>query len=138
MNEIPESIPDPCENTDQQALTILLIEDDAKFARVVQKILGARGHTVIHAPTALDGLQRSEEGCINLVLLDIDLPDLDGKVVAVQLRSRPLMQNIPIIAVTAQDSATARRLIKGFGCDGHIPKPIDTRRFPEQILAYLE
>ena len=120
------------------ATTILLIEDDEKFARLVKKVLGVRGYEVLHAPTALQGLQLAEEDRIKLVLLDIDLPDLDGKVVAMMLRSRPNMRELPIIAVTAQDGSTARRLIRGFGCDGYIPKPVDTRKFPDQIAAYLD
>lgn len=154
MNEIPETgkppsaeqspaqpestQKDPCAADEEQAApVILLIEDDLKFARVVEKIFNARGYEVVHAPTALEGLQRAEDNRIKLVLLDIDLPDLDGKVVATRLRARECMRNVPIIAVTAQDSAAIRRLIKGFGCSGYIPKPIDTRQFPEQILAYL-
>ena len=80
---------------------ILLIEDDMKFARVVEKVLGAKGYEVVHAPTALEGLHLAEECQIKLVLLDIDLPDLDGKVVATMLRARPCMKKVPIIAVTA-------------------------------------
>jgi len=116
---------------------ILTIEDDGKFARVLEKILGARGHDVIHAATALTGLQMAEDEAVDIVLLDIDLPDLDGKVVATTLRSRPCMQDVPIIAVTAQDDTTTRRLVKAYGCNGYIPKPIDTRTFPEQIETYL-
>ncbi len=133
----PSAIPDSGRD-DVSAVTILLIEDDEQFARVVKKVLGVRGYEVLHAATALEGLQLAEDRRIKLVLLDIDLPDLDGKVVATMLRSRPFMRDVPIIAVTAQDTATARRLIRGFGCDGHIPKPVDTRQFPDQIASYLD
>jgi two-component system cell cycle response regulator DivK len=134
----PEINAESCCDDDPPAMTILLIEDDEKFARVVQKVLGVRGYEVLHAPTALEGLQLAEDSRVNLVLLDIDLPDLDGKVVATMLRARPYMRDVPIIAVTAQDGSTARRLIRGFGCDGHIPKPVDTRQFPDQIASYLD
>jgi DNA-binding response OmpR family regulator len=116
---------------------ILTIEDDSKFVRVLEKILGVRGHEVIHASTAMSGLRMAECEEVDLVLLDIDLPDLDGKVVATTLRSRPCMTDVPIIAVTAQDDATTRRLVKAYGCNGYIPKPIDTRAFPEQIETFL-
>jgi DNA-binding response OmpR family regulator len=118
--------------------TILMIEDDEKFARLMQKVLPLHGHSVIHANTALAGLDVIDHQSIDLVLLDMDLPDLDGKVVATTLRARTNGGNhLPIVAVTAQTDAIARRLALAFGCDGFIPKPVDTRKFPEQIAAYL-
>ncbi len=74
----------------------------------------------------------------DLVLLDLDLPDLDGKVVATTLRARPALQKVPIIAVSAQDQPTTQRLVQAYGCNGFIPKPIDTRTFPDQITAFLD
>jgi DNA-binding response OmpR family regulator len=116
---------------------VLIIEDDGKFARLVEKILGAQGHQVIHAGTALDGLRLADLEKVNLILLDMDLPDLDGKVVANALRSRPGLQRVPIIAVTAQNDAITRRLVMAFGCNGFIPKPIDTRQFVIQVAEFL-
>ena len=116
---------------------ILTIEDDPKFARLAAKILRASGHTVLHAGTALDGLRLAENAAIDIVLLDMDLPDLDGKVAAASLRTRLGGRRVPIVAVTARDDGVARRLAIGFGCDGFIAKPIDTRAFPTQVVAYL-
>jgi len=118
--------------------TILMIEDDGNFARLVDKIMKPLGHSVIHAGTAMVGLQLAENETFELVLLDMDLPDLDGKVVATTLRARTGMSKVPIIAVTAQSDPVARRLALAFGCNGFISKPIDTRTFPDQVLAYLE
>ncbi|NDJ79257.1 MAG: response regulator transcription factor [Chloroflexi bacterium] len=117
--------------------TILIIEDDPNFARMVDKILRPHGHEVVHAGNALSGLHLAENNPVELVLLDMDLPDLDGKVVATTLRARSGMEGVPIIAVTAQSDAIARRLALAFGCDGFIPKPIDTRDFPNQVAAFL-
>lgn len=117
--------------------TILMIEDDVKFVRLAEKVLGVQGHHVISANTALDGLRMAENKDFQLILLDIDLPDLDGKVVANMLRSRPAMRQIPIIAVTAQNDAMTRRLVVAFGCNGFIPKPIDTRSFCAQVTSFL-
>lgn len=118
--------------------TILVVEDDVRFARLLEKILGPCGHTLIHAATALDGLHLAERNRVEMVLLDLDLPDLDGKVVATALRARPGMQDIPIIAVSAQDDALTRRLVKAFGCSAFIGKPIDTRAFVDRIAAFLD
>jgi DNA-binding response OmpR family regulator len=118
--------------------TILVVEDDLRFARLLENILGPCGHTVIHAATALGGLDLAERNRIEMVLLDLDLPDLDGKVVATALRARPGMREIPIIAVSAQDDALTRRLVKAFGCNAFIGKPIDTRAFVDRIAAFLD
>ena len=118
--------------------TILLIEDDPKFVRMLEKVLHPHGHTIIHAATALTGLSLSDSSNFDLVLLDLDLPDLDGKVVATTLRARPALQKVPIIAVSAEDQPTTQRLVQAYGCNGFIPKPIDTRTFPDQIAAFLD
>lgn len=117
--------------------TILMIEDDGNFVRMVEKILRSAAHKVIASDTALGGMHRAGSEKIDLVLLDLELPDLDGKVVATMLRSRPGMVNVPIIAVSARSDAATQRLTLAFGCNGFIPKPIDTRTFPDQIAAYL-
>jgi CheY-like chemotaxis protein len=118
--------------------TILMIEDDGYFVRLVEKIMQPLGHHIIHSSTALGGLQLTEDQPIDLILLDMDLPDLDGKVVATMLRSRPRVAKVPIVAVTAQSDTIARRLALAFGCNGFIPKPIDTRVFPSQVETYLK
>ena len=118
--------------------TILLIEDDPKFVRMLEKVMRSHGHEIIHAATALAGLGLSDSCRFDLVLLDLDLPDLDGKVVATTLRARPALQKVPIIAVSAADQPTTQRLVQAYGCNGFIPKPIDTRTFPDQIAAFLD
>jgi two-component system, cell cycle response regulator DivK len=117
-------------------VTILMIEDDIAFVKLVEKILP--DHTIIHAGSALTGMQLAENSPINVILLDLDLPDLDGKVVATMLRARPQMQKIPIVAVSAQSDPSAQRMALAFGCTGFIAKPIDTRAFPAQVLAYCQ
>jgi two-component system, cell cycle response regulator DivK len=117
--------------------TILMIEDDENFARLVQKIMNTDEYTVLHASTAFAGLQIATSQHIDLVLLDMDLPDLDGKVVANRLRGRPDTTKVPVIAVTAKAEGNAKRMALAFGCDGFIPKPVDTRLFPSQVAAFL-
>jgi two-component system cell cycle response regulator DivK len=116
---------------------ILMIDDDLNFARLLEKVLSARGHTMTHAADAMTGLQLVENAGVDLVVLDIDLPDLDGKVVAMTLRARPRVRSIPIVAVTAQSDATTRRLVLAFGCDDFVSKPIDTRTFVTQLERHL-
>ncbi len=117
---------------------ILLIEDDLKFARLVEKIMGPHGHTVHHAATGLDGLQLARRIHPDIILLDMNLPDLDGKVIAVNLRGMINRGTIPIVALTAESGARAKRIALAIGCDDFISKPIDTRAFPDQIATIMK
>ena len=118
--------------------TILLIEDNIRNANLTIKVLSHYGHEVIHAPTAIDGLREAQRYPPDLILLDLDLPDLDGKAVANRLRQMPSMAKIPIVALTANVAPITRRLAMAFGCDGFLTKPIDTREFPNQIAAFIK
>jgi two-component system cell cycle response regulator DivK len=118
--------------------TLLLIEDDLRYAKMVEKILHPHDFVIHHAPTGLKGLQLAREVHPDIILVDINLPDLDGKVVALQLRNSTALKYVPVVAFTAEDSDRARRLAHGFGCDGFISKSIDTRTFPQQITEFIE
>ncbi len=117
---------------------ILLIEDDLKFARLVEKIMGPHGYTIHHASTGLDGLALARRVHPDIILLDMNLPDLDGKVIAVNLRGMINRGTIPIVALTAESGARAKRIALAIGCDDFISKPIDTRAFPGQIATILQ
>ena len=117
--------------------SILLIEDDILAARLVLKILGTQGYTIRHVGTGLEGLQVARELRPDLVLVDLGLPDLDGKVVAMQLRHILSARSSVIVAFTAESGAKARRLALAYGCHDFISKPIDTRAFPDVIARLL-
>lgn len=117
--------------------TILLIEDNPSNARLIYKVLEAHHHTIIHAPNALEGLRLIQEHPVDLVLLDLDLPDLDGKIVANRIRNMPSVAKVKIVAVTSNATSSAKRLSLAYGCDGFLTKPIDTREFPKQVAVYL-
>ncbi len=117
---------------------ILLIEDDLKFARMVEKIMTPHGHTVCHAPNGLEGLKLARQCHPDIILLDMNLPDLTGPVIAVNLRGSIGRGTIPIVALTAENGERAKRIALGVGCDDFISKPIDTRAFPGQIAALLQ
>ena len=116
---------------------ILVVEDNKDTARMVVKVLEPHGHTVITALNGLDGLKLARTELPDLILMDMDLPDLDGKVVVNQLRAERNFKGTPIIAFTADNSQRCQRLAGLFGCNGFIAKPIDTRKFPAQIANYL-
>jgi CheY-like chemotaxis protein len=118
--------------------TILLIEDNIRNAHLTMKVLSHYGYEIIHAQTAIDGLREAQLHPPDLILLDLDLPDLDGKAVANRLRQMPSMCKIPIVALTANTAPTTKRLAMAFGCNGFLTKPIDTREFPNQVAAFIK
>lgn len=116
---------------------LLLIEDDHNTARLVAKVLSQHGFEVTHAPNGLTGLRLARELHPQIILVDMDLPDLEGKVVVMQLRGSHDSAHLPIVAFTAENSARAKRLALAFGCDAFISKPVDTRQFPIDIQEII-
>lgn len=115
--------------------TILVIEDDVHSANIVRRVLSKHGHTIVIESEGLSGLRRAGEGDIDLILLDLGLPDIGGHTIAALINRIP--GNIPVVAVTGSADEPTRRRALTYGCDGYITKPIDTRSFPDQIAAYL-
>jgi signal transduction histidine kinase len=117
--------------------TILYIEDNADNQRLVKRILEVRGYTVLLAETGPDGIALAREDTPALILVDINIPGLDGYETTTRLRSMPHLRDAPIVALTADIRAGARERSLVAGCDGFITKPIDARRLPEQIEEFI-
>jgi signal transduction histidine kinase len=113
---------------------ILHIEDDPKSRLLVRKVLAIAGHEVVDAATGLEGIRLAHETRPDLVLVDINVPDLDGYEVTLRLRSAPGLDGVPIVAITAEGD---RETSLAVGADGFLEKPIDARRFPRQIERFL-
>jgi signal transduction histidine kinase len=113
---------------------VLHIEDDPNNRRLVQKLLGAAGHEVIEAAGGVEGIQLAQDAQPDLVLVDINIPDLDGYEVTLRLRGIPALRDVPIVAITAEGD---RESTLAVGCDGFIAKPIDASRFAETIAEFL-
>jgi len=114
--------------------TVLHIEDDPSNRLLVRKLLTAAGHEVVDAESGLEGIRLAESRKPDLVLVDIDVPDLDGYEVTLRLRGMPAMQGTPIVAITAEGD---RETSLAVGADGFIQKPIDARRFPAMVERFL-
>lgn len=112
--------------------TILHVEDDPQSLLLVRKLLQAAGHRVVETSSGLDGARLAGELKPDLVLLDINIPDLDGYEVAMLLRGR--LPGVPIVAITAEGDRAQSLAV---GCDGFLSKPIDVRQFGKQINEYL-
>jgi signal transduction histidine kinase len=117
--------------------SILYIEDNADNQRLVRRILEARGYDVMLADDGPGGLAMAREMRPHLILVDINIPGLDGYETTTRLRGMDHLQGIPIVAVTAdsRDGARERSLVAG--CDGYITKPIDPRMLPQQLQEFI-
>jgi len=113
---------------------VLHIEDDPKNRLLVRKLLASKGHEVIDAETGLAGVRLANEVTPDIVLVDINIPDLDGYEVILRLRGTAGLGRIPIVAITAEGDRDAALAV---GADGFIGKPIDARRFPKTIDRFL-
>jgi signal transduction histidine kinase len=113
---------------------VLHIEDDPNNRRLVQKLLGAAGHEVIEAEGGVEGIQLARDTQPDLVLVDINIPDLDGYEVTLRLRGIAALQDVPIVAITAEGDRDSTLAV---GCDGFIAKPIDATHFVDTIAQFL-
>jgi len=118
--------------------TILYIEDDPASRRLVQRVLGSRGYNVHVAADGLEGINLARETSPNLILMDINLPSMDGREITTRLRGLPDFKEIPIVALTANHSPGSRELALAAGCTGFLTKPIDVSVFPSQVKDFLQ
>jgi two-component system cell cycle response regulator DivK len=118
--------------------TVLYVEDNLENRVLVRRILMAEGYTVLEAESAADGFDLAQDQKPNLVLVDINMPLLDGLSLASIMKADPALQAIPVIALTANVMKGDRERTLAAGCDGYIQKPIDVDFFPGQIARFLQ
>ena len=116
---------------------VLLIEDNEQNRYLTTFLLEKSGYRVVTAIDGLSGIEMAKEVLPGLILLDIQLPRLDGYQVARLLRQDARLRNVPIIAVTSYAMPGDREAALASGCDGYIEKPIDPDTFVSQIRTYL-
>ena len=116
---------------------ILYVEDNEQNAYLVRFILNARGHEVVWAKDGQAGLEATVHDRYDLILLDIQLPVMDGYTVARALRARPALQPTPIVALTSYAMPGDRERALAAGVDGYIEKPIDPTTFASQVEEHL-
>ena len=118
--------------------TILYIEDDPASRRLVQRVLGSKGYNVLVADDGLTGITIAREHSPHLILMDINLPSMDGREITTRLRGLPNFTNTPIVALTANHSTSSRKMALAAGCTGFLTKPIDVIEFPDKISEFLD
>ena len=116
---------------------ILYIEDSPENRLLVKRILSAEGYTVEEAEDGASGLEAARRTKPGLILLDINLPEIDGYEMVDLLRQIPDLADVPIIALTANVMKGDREKALEAGCNGYIQKPIDVDGLPVQIENFL-
>lgn len=119
--------------------TVLYIEDNPDNTMLVRRALEARGYRVLDASTGNKGVELAETEAVDLILLDINLPDIDGYEVARRLRSsaKRELTKAPIIAVTANAlKGDAEKALEA-GCDVYMSKPINLRELWARVEAFI-
>lgn len=116
--------------------TLLLIEDSEKNRYLATFLLEEHGYKVFHAPDGPRGIALALELRPEVIVLDIQLPGMDGLAVARALRQLDSMRGVPIIAVTSFAMVGDREKALAAGCDGYIEKPIDPATFAEEIARF--
>lgn len=116
---------------------ILYVEDNEMNRLLVRRLLEPKGYEVIEAGDGISGVKLAEETEPDLILMDINLPLLDGHAATTRIKSIKRLSHIPIIAVTANAMEGDRERSLVAGCDGYIRKPLDVERFPQQIEDFF-
>lgn len=116
---------------------ILIVDDNQDSRELVAKVLKNKGYQTTEAADGEEALERAVSEKPDLILLDISIPKIDGYEVARRLKSQEEFRDIPIIALTAHAMKGNREKVIVEGFEGYISKPIDVRKFPEQVRSYL-
>lgn len=116
---------------------VLYIEDDRDNMVLVRRILNAADFELYEATTAKVGLVMAEERQPDVILMDINLPEMDGLTATRHVRENPKTKHIPVIALTANVMHDILEKAMAVGCDGYIAKPIQVDTLPDEIRKYI-
>jgi two-component system, cell cycle response regulator DivK len=116
---------------------ILVVEDNPLNLKLIRDVLQFAGYDVVEAHSGEEGIRAAEEEPPDLVLMDLQLPGIDGTETLRRLRRGTLGRDVPIVAVTALAMAEDREQASLAGFDGYLEKPISVRALPGQVEAFL-
>ncbi|HNM13704.1 MAG TPA: response regulator, partial [bacterium] len=117
--------------------TILLVEDNEVNMRLVERTIKNPAYTIVSAGNGEEALERAAQYKPDLIILDIQIPKMDGYAVARTLKADPALKHIPIIALTAHAMKGDEEKILAAGCDSYVSKPIEVSKFREKINDLL-
>jgi two-component system, cell cycle response regulator DivK len=118
--------------------TVLIVEDNEKNMKLARDVLQAKGYKTLEALTGEDGVQLAKEQLPELVLMDIQLPGMNGIDAFKALRADPKTSRIPVVALTASVTPTDRSVINAAGFDAFVSKPINLKEFLDTVKRLVE
>lgn len=118
--------------------TILYVEDNNDNRILIRRVLQAEGYHMLEAANAFEAVQCVRAQIPDLILMDINMPDVDGYALTSRLKTIPTLKQVPIVALTANVMKGDKERSFEAGCDGYIQKPIDVDALPEQVREYLK
>jgi CheY-like chemotaxis protein len=116
---------------------ILIVDDNPTNLKLASQVLEAEGYQVDLATDAEQAQELLKHMTPDLILMDIALPGMDGLALTRILKAEAKLKHVPVVAMTAFAMKGDDRKALDAGCDGYITKPIDTRKFPQQVAAFL-
>ena len=117
---------------------ILIVEDNEKNLKLVRDLLQVKGYRTLDAGTAELGVELARRHTPQLILMDIQLPGMDGVAALGQLKGRPSMAKIPVVALTAFAMKDDQQRLRAVGFDGYLVKPINIRELLEVVREWCE
>lgn len=118
--------------------TVLYVEDNFDNRILVRRVLEADGYKVLEASTADEAFRQIKSGSPDIILMDINMPEMDGYTLTAKIKENAAYRNTPVIAVTANVMRGDKERSLEAGCDGYIQKPIDIDILTEQVERYLK
>jgi len=116
---------------------VLVVEDNDKNLKLFRDLLEYAGFTVAVAITGEDAVKQAQDSVPDLILMDLQLPGIDGHEALAQLRANPDTRSVPVVALTASAMPMDRDKALSAGFDGFLEKPIKVREFPDQVRQHL-
>ena len=117
--------------------TILYVEDNADNRLLVRRILTAENYKLLEAMNAVQAINLLETTTPDLILMDINMPDMDGYTLTTRIRTMPGLERVPILALTANVMRGDKEKTLEAGCDGYIQKPLDVDQLIREIEKFL-
>lgn len=117
--------------------TILYVEDNLDNRTLVRRVLLAEDYKVLEATNAVEALKVISKDKPNLILMDINMPDMDGYTLTMKIKNTPGFERVPILALTANVMRGDREKTLEAGCDGYIQKPLDIDQLVKEIEKFL-
>ena len=118
--------------------TILIVEDNDKNMKLVRDILRHHGHRTLEATTGVDGVRLALEQRPDLILMDIQLPDIDGIEALRRIRANTVLDGTPVLAVSASVMPDEQQKIIASGFDAYVTKPISLKAFVATVDRFVQ